>query len=150
MSQLQKGFAGRRQSGSTLVEVLVSILVLAVGMLGAAGLQMTGMRNSQGSYERTQMTVLMQSMLDAMRNNVAAVDAGQYEYAAWTCTAPVNTNLASADVGTWVTNLKSQLNPSACARITCNARDCTLGVRWDDSRSRGGDTAQVMNLRSTL
>ena len=80
--------SSRRQAGATLIEVLVSVVVLAIGLLGAAGLQSSALRNNESSYERTQMTVLAQGMLDAMRNNLAGVDAASYQNASWTCSAP--------------------------------------------------------------
>ena len=89
----------RRQSaGGSLIEVLVSVLVLSIGLLGASALQVTGLRNNQSNYEHAQMTVLTQSMLDAMRNNLAGVEAGEYEIATWTCAAPAGATLAADDV----------------------------------------------------
>jgi type IV pilus assembly protein PilV len=140
----------RPARGGTLIEVLVSVLVLAIGMLGAAALQMTAMRNNQSNYEHAQMTVLSQGMLDAMRSNLAGVSAGHYEIATWTCTAPAGATLAAADVTQWIGSVQAQINPGACGRITCVARDCTVGIRWDDSRATGGASAQVFELRSQL
>ena len=138
------------QRGGTLIEVLVSVLILAVGLLGAAALQSSALRNNQSSYERTQMTVLAQGMLDAMRNNLAAVDSGAYQNASWTCSAPAAAGLAGADLTRWIGDLKTQINSSACGRISCNARSCSVGIRWDDSRGTGGDRAQVFTIVSRL
>ena len=44
--------------GSTLIEVLIALLVLAVGLLGMAGLQMQALRSSHDAYLRTQATML--------------------------------------------------------------------------------------------
>lgn len=140
----------RRQSGATLIEVLVSVVVLAIGLLGAAALQSSALRNNQSSYERTQMTVLAQGMLDAMRNNLAGVDAASYENASWTCTAGSGAGLAGADVTRWVNDLHSQINSSACGRITCVGRACTVGIRWDDSRGTAGSNALVFEIVSRL
>ncbi len=140
----------RNQSGSTLIEVLVSVLVLSLGMLGAAALQATALRNNQSNYEHAQMTVLTQSMLDSMRANIAGVTAGDYEMATYTCIAPTGAGLAKTDIAQWINSVQAQLNPGACARITCTARDCTVGIRWDDARATGGSSAQVFELRSQL
>lgn len=142
--------AVRRPHGGTLVEVLVSVLVLSIGLLGAAALQVTGLRNNQSNYEHAQMTVLTQGMLDAMRGNLAGVTAGQYELAAWTCNAPAAGTLAATDLAQWIGNVQAQINAGACGRVTCTGRDCTVGVRWDDSRATGGAATQVFEIRSRL
>jgi prepilin-type N-terminal cleavage/methylation domain-containing protein len=46
-----------RSSGFTLIEVLIAMLVLAVGLLGLAGLQATRLRNNQRAYNRNQAVV---------------------------------------------------------------------------------------------
>ena len=150
----KREFLRARQAGATLIEVLVSVLVLSIGLFGAAALQISAMRNNQSSYEHAQMTVLTQGMLDAMRANLAGVATGQYEIAAWTCAAPAEGTLAATDLALWIGNVQAQIHPGACARITCPApaprRDCTVGIRWDDSRATGGSNAQVFEVRSRL
>jgi type IV pilus assembly protein PilV len=140
----------RRQRGVGLIEVMVSILVVSIGLFGAAALQTSALRNNQGAYERTQVTILAQGMLDAMRSNIAGVDGGQYEMAEWTCAAPDAGSLARNDRARWIGDIQTQLNSAACGRITCAARVCTVGVRWDDSRSNGGSNAQVVQLQGRL
>ena len=142
--------SSRRQAGATLIEVLISVVVLAIGLLGAAGLQSSALRNNQSSYERAQMTVLAQGMLDAMRNNLAGVDAAGYQKTSWTCSAPTGSGLATADVARWIGDLKTQINSSACGQIECAGRNCTVGIRWDDSRGTGGSSALVFRIASRL
>lgn len=144
------GQPGRRARGIGLMEVLVSILVVSIGLLGAAALQASALRNNQGNAERTQATLLAQAMFDAMRANDTAAAAGSYNLAAWTCAAPAAASLATRDQARWITDLQTQINPSACGEIACVARDCTVGVRWDDSRATGGSNAQVFRLRGLL
>lgn len=139
-----------RPRGGTLIEVLVSVLVLAIGLLGAAALQVTAMRNNQSNYEHAQMSVLSQGMLDAMRGNLAGVTNGDYEIATWTCTAPAGASLAATDLANWINGLQAQINPGACGRVTCAGRDCTVGIRWDDSRATGGLSTQTFELRGRL
>ena len=136
--------------GGTLIEVLVSVLVLAIGLLGAAALHVAALRNNQSNYEHAQMSVLSQGMLDAMRGNLAGVNSGDYEIAAWTCTAPGGATLAATDLANWINGLQAQINPGACGRVTCVGRDCTVGIRWDDSRATGGLATQTFELRGRL
>jgi type IV pilus assembly protein PilV len=140
----------RRQRGVGLIEVMVSVLVVSLGLLGAAALQASALRNNQGSYERTQTSILTQGIFDAMRANMVAVNANSYNTADWLCTAPDPAGLAGSDTARWINSLKSQINASACGRIVCAAGACTISVRWDDSRATGGASGQVISMKAQL
>jgi type IV pilus assembly protein PilV len=58
-------------SGFSMIEVLVSILVLAVGVIGAAGMQLSAMRTSKQSVFQTNALQLASEMADRMRANDA-------------------------------------------------------------------------------
>ena len=68
----------KKQAGYSQIEVLVSVLVLAIGFLGMAGLQATSLQNSQKSVLRTQAAYLGYEILDRMRANPIAANAGSY------------------------------------------------------------------------
>ncbi len=140
----------RRQRGVSLIEVMVSVLIVTIGLLGAAALQATALRNNQGSYERTQTSILTQGIFDAMRANLVAVNANSYNTSGYLCTAPSPASLASSDIARWITTLQSQIHSGACGSINCAAGVCTVGVRWDDSRATGGSTAQVVSMKAQL
>ena len=55
--------------GFTLIEVLISILVLAIGMFGAAALQLTAIRTTQQSSMHTAALSLASDIADNMRMN---------------------------------------------------------------------------------
>jgi type IV pilus assembly protein PilV len=63
----------RNQRGTTMMEVLVTILILAFGMLGLAGMQMRAQVAQMESYQRAQAVVLMSDMMERMQANRAAV-----------------------------------------------------------------------------
>ncbi len=58
------------QSGFTLIEVLVAIIILAIGLLGLANLQIVSLRNNMSAYLRTQAIVLAHDIMERMRSNV--------------------------------------------------------------------------------
>lgn len=59
----------RHQQGLGLIEVLVSVLILAIGLLGLAGLQTQSLRFNNEAYFRTQATLLALDMADRLRAN---------------------------------------------------------------------------------
>ena len=140
----------RRPAGFSLIEVLISVLVVSLGLLGAAALQATALRSNQGSYERTQVSILSQSLFDAMRANLAGLDNGDYITGGWACSAPAAGSLAASDLTRWVGDVHDQINPGACGQVACVGRDCSIGVRWDDSRATGGSATRQVTIRGQL
>lgn len=68
----------RASRGFTLIEVLVSIVILAVGLLGLALLQSTALGNQLESYQRAQALLLLEDMSNRIRVNSNAAIAGAY------------------------------------------------------------------------
>lgn len=69
----------RRQDGVGLVEILVAVVILAVGFLAAARMQVNGMRYSQRAYFESQAYFMAGDMLARMRANVDGVKNGNYD-----------------------------------------------------------------------
>lgn len=67
-----------RSAGFTLIEVLVSVFVLAVGLLGLAALQAATLRNNQTAYLRSYAAHLEGVIADRMRANSLGVATGSY------------------------------------------------------------------------
>jgi type IV pilus assembly protein PilV len=65
-------------SGFTLIEVLITIVVVAIGLLGLAGLQVTSLNNQLESYQRAQALLLLEDMSNRIRVNAVAAKAGAY------------------------------------------------------------------------
>ena len=55
--------------GATLIEVLIAVLVLAVGILGLMGLQINGKRTNYAALQRSAAVSLAQDMINRMRAN---------------------------------------------------------------------------------
>lgn len=67
------------QGGFTLIEVLVSALILSIGLVGVAGLQALSLKNNQSAYMRSQASALAYDLADRMRTNVEGATAGFYD-----------------------------------------------------------------------
>jgi len=64
-----------RQSGFLMIEVLITMFILVIGLLGVVGLQARAQQAETESYQRTQALILLRDMADrinANRNNAAA------------------------------------------------------------------------------
>lgn len=133
------GFSGRRaQIGAGLLEVMISVLIMGIGLLGIAAMQATALKNSQSSLERSQAVIQSYAILESMRANRPAAIAGQYNLAL-TCNPPPAGTLAQSDTNAWIASLETTLGNTAntCGSIQCNGADCTVTVQWDDSRGTG-------------
>ena len=60
---------GTRDSGFTLLEVLIALLVLSIGLLGLAALQTVGLRSNQMATMRTTAVQAAYDITDRMRAN---------------------------------------------------------------------------------
>ena len=69
----------RQANGFTLIEVLISVLILSLGLLGVAGLQTFSLRSNQAAFFRSQATAAAYDIIDRMRANPQGVAAGDYD-----------------------------------------------------------------------
>lgn len=122
---------GPRQSGFTLLEILVAIVVISLGLLGLAGLQAASLTNNQTAQFRSIATQQAYDMADRMRANLAGVAAGSYDamgtntpvnpgciHTAGGCTAA---NVAVTDHAQWNTT-NARVLPNGAGSV-----DCVLG-----------------------
>ena len=63
------GHAGTRQRGLGIIEVLVALVVVSLGVLGIAGMQMTGMQHGTGSLNRAKALAFAEDMAERLRVN---------------------------------------------------------------------------------
>ena len=82
--------AGARQSGATMMEVLVAIIIVIIGLLGLAGLQARMNAAEMESFQRAQALVLLQDIVDRM-------NANRKNAASYITATPLGTGTASAD-----------------------------------------------------
>lgn len=76
--------------GASMIEVLVTMVIIAVGLLGLAGLQVRMQSSEMESYQRSQALLLLSDMANRMASNRSAVLADAYVIAA---TAPVGAGM---------------------------------------------------------
>lgn len=122
----------QRQHGVTLLEVLISLLVTSIGLLGLAGLQIHSLKNSQGAALRAQANVLAYDMFDRMRASAAAADAGAYDIALDNDAPADSSTLSALDLQQWRGMLAATL-PEGSGAVSCSAAPiCIVTVEWVD------------------
>ncbi|MBU6484945.1 MAG: type IV pilus modification protein PilV [Betaproteobacteria bacterium] len=67
-----------RQAGFTMIEVLITLIVLALGLIGVIGLQARGQQAELESYQRGQALALLQDMVDRINTDRAAAHSLSY------------------------------------------------------------------------
>lgn len=79
----------RRQTGLSMIELLVAVLVLAIGVLGITALQMVSLQNNRGALFRAEAVQLAYDMMDRIRANPeGAVPGAAYDGLALTDPPP--------------------------------------------------------------
>lgn len=140
--------------GFSLLEVLIAIVVLSIGLLGLASLQLSALQGNNQSYERSQAHILAYEIADAMRANRSAAGNEAFLIAAGAAppVAPVDcedpalavprcnaAQAAAFALDQWHARLRILL-PNSTAQITCSIDPCTPGamqtvfVMWDENR----------------
>lgn len=152
----------RRAAGFTLLEVLVAVMVLSIGLLGLASLQVNGLRFNHSAYLRTQATLLAEEIADRMRANRPGFPSYSGTNLAVTAVAACDTaagctsaQMAQNDLAQWQQSLAGLLpsgqglvcldtvtTPPTAAELasTPAAPSCDGGatyavkIWWDDNR----------------
>lgn len=123
--------------GFTLVEVLVAVVVLSIGLLGLAGLQLSSLQANQQAYLRSQATVIGQDIVERMRANRDAALNGEYDVAMG-AGAPGGADVAANDLREWLEALENSL-PDGDGEIEVDTDGTAeVTVQWTE-RVRGDD-----------
>ena len=137
----------RAQEGMTLIEVLVALLILSVGLLGAAAFQLNALKYTDSARMTSQASFIAYDMMDRIRANAAAD---------YTVTPPTSGNLSVArdqDLYDFTSNIVNFGGPTATGSITLNQRVYTITINWDDSRAANSANSRrsfVLTSRATV
>jgi type IV pilus assembly protein PilV len=157
-----------KQRGFTLVEVLVTLFIIAIGVLGVAGLQLAGMRSNHSAFLRANASLAAAALVDRMRADPQSFPVGTTlstddtstnndSFNAWAQELKMlaltrsagNKPLASLDCSSNTTGGTASENTN-----TCNTGHCAIWIRWDDSRgiafdddAAAGNAAENMEFR---
>ncbi len=143
MKRRHSSIPGRRQTGFTLLEVLIAIVVLAFGLLGFAMLQTTSVRFVQSANYRTQATNLAYDLTELMRSNRfqsvwytnATFAAGSKAATDTACTRVAGDALTiDQNIARWQCQVVKALGANAGATVTVVNGVATVAITWSDDR----------------
>jgi type IV pilus assembly protein PilV len=117
-----------RQAGITLVEVLVTLLLVSTGLLGMVALQLSTTQNTNSAAQRFEATQLARDILERMRANRAAAMLGHYNVALGGGSAAGG--LAKEDVDEWKAALARL--PGGDGAVAVVDGVATITVAWTD------------------
>lgn len=154
-----KGISAAKFRGMTLVEVMVAVLVLGIGVMGYAALQVRSVRMTEDTYARSQAMAIAQDVIERIRANVDALptylaadwDTTSSEPAAncvFTAAIPATgcsaANMARSDIDSVRATARNMLptgsvNVSSCNQLTC------VTVAWNDTAAASCDQTEIEN-----
>ena len=137
----------KNQSGFTLLEVLVAIVVLSLGLLGLAGLQAATLRNNQIAYYRAIAIQQTYDMADRIRANQAGL--ATYSLSAGVDNGCIGSlcnaaEMAETDIFQWNNNNARMLpaGGGTVAGVAGGSFDIT--VTWNENTEAGSTGQQFV------
>ncbi|MEH3021123.1 MAG: type IV pilus modification protein PilV [Pseudomonas oryzihabitans] len=139
----------RSQSGFSMIEVLVSVVLICVGLLGVAALQSKAVPFTQDSVQRNAAIMLSNDLLELVRSHPDALDSYLKAPGSAFGTAPDSClptpTEASDQLACWATQA-SALLPGAADLLTSSfyvCRNATPGPTGAAASCTGGDYLEI-------
>ena len=146
-----------RQRGFTLLEVLVAMVIVSFGLIGLVGLTMTGAKNNQGAYQRSQASWIAYDIVDRMRANRTLAQNGAYNIALGV--SATGSSITYTDLSEWKQELANAF-PAGDGSVLVQGGFATVVVSWNDSRGLGtsitgsttntGSSSQSITIQALL
>lgn len=123
----------RSNRGFSMIELLVAVLVLAIGLLGVAGVQLLSMQQTSNSNMRSQATLAAQDVAERVRANAGGAIGGE--------------ELASLQA-----RLQRDLGPGSQVQVQINGETAQISIQWDERGSFAADenATQTFTMRARL
>lgn len=117
------------------------MVILSIGLLGLASLQVTSLRNNQSALQLSLATNLSYTIIDRMRANRPAARAGEYDLEL-AAAAPTGTSRAVQDVAGWRQALGARL-PGGTGSIMVADDRVRVIVTWNEGRNEPPRSVQT-------
>lgn len=132
----------KKQAGATMIEVLVTILVLAVGLLGLSATQVMSLKNGNNAHHRYMAALAAHEMAERMRANPDGLELASYDgktadgtEASVDCSNGCSAaDLARLDLYDWGQVISTNL-PGGEGQIERAGSTVTLTVTWKEQHT---------------
>jgi type IV pilus assembly protein PilV len=127
----------KKQSGFSMLEVLVSLVIVMIGALGMAGIQMLSISNTETARYQSLAAILASSMTAEIQGNKAywgTAPTGISVTGGAVSGGPSASTVAGNSLQTWATSIASVL-PSATGTVSCSGTPaiCTVRLQWTEN-----------------
>ncbi len=157
----------RTQQGFTLVEVMVTVFVVAIGLLAAAALQAVSKKAAVDAIQRTTATVVAQEMIERIRANALLmgqytrdIDSAPAQPACGSTSNCADADLVAYDFFSWWQNLEGTAerisiggtatetagglrDPRGCVRVVGNLVEVVVVWRGMSQITQGAESGDV-------
>ena len=132
----------KKQTGATMIEILVTILVLAVGLLGLSATQVMSLKNGNNAHHRYMAALAAHEMAERIRANPDGLELSGYSgktvdgsEASVNCATNCNAGaIANLDLYEWGQVISTNL-PGGEGEIGVAGRTVTLTVTWNEQHT---------------
>ena len=129
-------FRHHHSAGFSLIEVLISMLVLALGMLALAALFISSLATGHGASQRSQATFLAYDIIESMRaNRQAALDGAYSTQGSCSGGLPV----AGCDLQDWQAQIRRTL-PDGTGQIRIQGTRASITLSWEEGKTNADGT----------
>jgi len=142
------------QQGLTIIEAMAALLVISIGLLGIAGLQLTAMQQNSSALHQSKAVWAGYAMADRIRaNNIRFADYSGIDtnasYSQDCMNSPcTNDQLVTADAAEWTDTVRNL--PGGRGQVTGNANQLVIMVMWDDEGTGASGTGCSGNAQVDL
>jgi type IV pilus assembly protein PilV len=159
-------------SGFSLLEVLITLVIMSVGMMGLAGLKIVAIKGTNEAHFRHEASLLMADMTDRMRANKAGVNNGAYElstpidFATASAPSPDCSNaectadeLAEYDQYQIALRINAAM-PGSSLLITCPDNTCntitdvkaehTIAINWKEKKDKSENMTTIVDEKTVI
>jgi type IV pilus assembly protein PilV len=124
----------KSQSGASIIEVLITMIIVSIGLLGQAALVSQSFKASNTALLRSQATLLAYDMLERMRLNRTQALAGSYSIN-FTSSPPSGNSIQAIELRTWLASVAGLL-PNGKAQIGVSGTgSVTITIQWSEATS---------------
>lgn len=129
-----------KQNGAGFIEVLVALVILAIGLLGVLSMQARGLTSNQRALFASEVNLLAMDMADRiLAYGIAGADSGEYDtLSTQGATTLADDVVADADRTAWINAMTASSLPSAIGDVAWVANadggTYTISIRWDETR----------------